>query len=70
MKLVQISFSVENLDSDLGYGDLETKTFNEVAQLQQKFLDEGYGKFFNKATGKMDEICLLVWVNFYVQNRI
>ena len=36
------------LTTDLGYGDLETKTFNEVAQLQQKFLDEGYGKFFNK----------------------
>jgi hypothetical protein len=42
------------LATDLGYGDLETKTFNEVAQLQQKFLDQGYGQFFNPATQKMD----------------
>ena len=42
------------LATDLGYGDLETKTFNEVAKLQQRFLDEGYGQFFNPATQKMD----------------
>ena len=37
------------------YGNIEPKTFNEVAELQKKSLREGKGKFFNKATGKMDQ---------------
>ena len=37
------------------YGNLEGKTFNEVADLQEQFLAEGRGRFKNPETGEEDQ---------------
>jgi len=37
------------------YGNIEGKTFNEVADLQRQFLKEGKGKFWNAQKGKWDQ---------------